>query len=536
MPKGRSPKMKKACFALMLLALACLLPAQNFPLTLTAPNGGEIWNTGSTYLITWSQVNLAGPASLMLLSGTDPASTTIMIAPSVPVVAGQFNWTIPPNIPTGANYKVRINLATANGMMIWDASDGPFTIQGGTNPPPPQMSITVVAPNGGEQWAAGSTQTIAWNFTNLTGEVSIGLIGANTNAQIIIAPSVPIDAQNFQWTVPANFAPGLYKVHIVWLSVLDIYFGDQSDGWFMVVNGTPPPPQPIVLTSPNGGEVWTVGATYPITWTSSQLAGVVNLTLAGTNDPNGLTIPIAAGIPVAGQSFAWTIPNAIPPGANYRVRIALVSPDGVLIQDFSDGVFTLQAGENPPPQAITVTSPNGGETWAKGTTHDITWTDASNASAVRIFLLWEGPNGTRRLIIARNAPNTGSYSWFIPVRLPVGTHYRVAVKNISGAMDLSDGQFSISGPALTISARPNPTRVGTTLSFEFTAPSDASIRVYNVRGQIVRTLVDSQILSGRQTISWDGNDQNGRKVSAGIYFARIEAPGFNASRKLVVLK
>lgn len=736
--------MKKACFALMLLALACLLPAQNFPLTLTAPNGGEIWNTGSTYLITWSQVNLAGPASLMLLSGNDPASTTIMIAPSVPVAAGQFNWTIPPNIPTGANYKVRINLAAANGIMIWDASDGPFTIQGGTIPPPPQMSITVVAPNGGEQWAAGSTQTIAWNYTNLTGEVSIGLIGANTNAQIIIAPSVPIDAQNFQWTVPANFAPGLYKVHIVWLtilavyigdlsdgffaitngtpppppilevtspnggetweagtmhpitwnfngtggsvliqlmggpqmtpiniiapnvpanagqfdwlippyqmpgdayqvqvqlldpagvfvgdisdapftitagnpntpwitvvapnggeqwaagstqtiawnfgnlegevyialiganantqsiiapavpiaghswqwtipttimpgaykihvvwlSVLDIYIGDQSDGWFQIVNDTPPP-QPIVLTSPNGGEVWTVGNTYPITWLSADLAGFVSLTLLGANNPASATIPIAMGVPVADQSFAWTIPDFVPPGTNYRVRIALSSSNGVLVQDFSDGMFAIQAGENPPPQTLVVTSPNGGEIWTKGTWHDITWTDTSNASAVRILLIWESANGNRRAVIARNAPNTGVFSWFIPLRLPVGNHYRIAVRSVTGAMDLSDGQFSIVSPVTNLSARPNPTSKGTTLSFEVSAPVTASVRLYNVRGQCVRVLAENRSLSGQQTILWDGNDASGRKVSPGIYFARIISPELNASQKIIVLK
>ena len=64
----------------------------------------------------------------------------------------------------------------------------------------------------------------------------------------------------------------------------------------------------------------------------------------------------------------------------------------------------------------------------------------------------------------------------------------------------------------------------------------ASVRVYNIKGQCVRTLVDGQILSGKQNISWDGNDRNGLKVSAGIYFARISSPEFNASQKIIVLK
>ncbi len=632
--------MKKACFALLLLALACLLPAQNFPLTLTAPNGGEIWNTGSTYAITWSQVNLAGPASLMLLSANDPASATIMIAPSVPVAAGQFNWTIPPNIPAGANYKVRINLASANGMMIWDISDGPFTIQGGTNPPPPQMSITVVAPNGGEQWAAGSTQTIAWNYANLTGEVSIGLIGANTNAQIIIAPSVPIDAQNFQWTVPANFAPGLYKVHIVWLTILAVYIGDLSDGFFAITNGTPPPPPVLQVTSPNGGETWEAGTLHPITWDYSGNGGSVLIQLMGGPqmtpiniiapnvpanagqfhwlippnqmpgdayqvqvqllDPNGTFIGdisdapftitagnpntpwitvvapnggeqwaagstqtiawnfgnlegevyialiganantqsiIAPAVPIAGHNWQWTLPATIMPGA-YKIHIVWLSVLDIYIGDQSDGFFQIvnDAPPPPPPPPVTVTAPNGGETWAKGTWHDITWTDASNSAAARIFLIWEGPNGSRRIVIARNVPNTGVFSWFIPVRLPAGTHYRIAVRTSSGALDLSDGQFSIVSPVTNLSARPNPTSKGTTLSFEVSAPVTASVRLYNVRGQCVRVLAEQRSLSGQQTILWDGNDASGRKVAPGIYFARIIAPELYASRKIIVLK
>jgi flagellar hook assembly protein FlgD len=83
---------------------------------------------------------------------------------------------------------------------------------------------------------------------------------------------------------------------------------------------------------------------------------------------------------------------------------------------------------------------------------------------------------------------------------------------------------------------PNPTIQGTVITFDAKTAVTGSVRIYNIKGQCIRTLVDNQTLSGLQSIRWDGNDLNGRKVSAGIYFARINSATFNAAQKIIVLK
>ena len=71
--------------------------------------------------------------------------------------------------------------------------------------------------------------------------------------------------------------------------------------------------------------------------------------------------------------------------------------------------------------------------------------------------------------------------------------------------------------------------------------SDASsalvkIEVYNVRGQLVKTLVDGIQGPGEYSVVWNGTDNMGRNVGSGIYFYRIKADRFTATRKMVVLK
>jgi flagellar hook assembly protein FlgD len=59
------------------------------------------------------------------------------------------------------------------------------------------------------------------------------------------------------------------------------------------------------------------------------------------------------------------------------------------------------------------------------------------------------------------------------------------------------------------------------------------MRVYNVRGQLVRTVVDARLGAGFQVLSWDGKDETGRAAGAGIYIYRIEVDGEGVSRKAV---
>jgi hypothetical protein len=83
---------------------------------------------------------------------------------------------------------------------------------------------------------------------------------------------------------------------------------------------------------------------------------------------------------------------------------------------------------------------------------------------------------------------------------------------------------------------PNPARSVVTFQYYLNEPVSVSLNVYNVLGQKVRTLCTGEHEAGRRAVQWDGCDDHGRKLSAGIYFCRIQAGDSEQSEKLILLK
>jgi len=92
--------------------------------------------------------------------------------------------------------------------------------------------------------------------------------------------------------------------------------------------------------------------------------------------------------------------------------------------------------------------------------------------------------------------------------------------------------------ALTLNPlRPNPTSGPTSISFDI--PDHAGLVhliIYNVRGQVVRTVVQGPLVRGRHERSWNGRDDSGRRVASGIYFARLAVDGRSSDQKVMVLR
>ena len=84
---------------------------------------------------------------------------------------------------------------------------------------------------------------------------------------------------------------------------------------------------------------------------------------------------------------------------------------------------------------------------------------------------------------------------------------------------------------------PNPFNPDTTIKYDLAESADVTLQIYNVLGQVVRTLVGSEAQNaGRYQIRWSGMDDRGVSVSSGIYFYRISAGEFQNVRKLMLLK
>jgi hypothetical protein len=83
---------------------------------------------------------------------------------------------------------------------------------------------------------------------------------------------------------------------------------------------------------------------------------------------------------------------------------------------------------------------------------------------------------------------------------------------------------------------PNPFNPTTVISYDLVSNSRVSLKVYDVSGRLVKTLVDDNRPAGRQSATWDGTDNAGNHVSSGVYFYRLNTAGNVFTKKMVLLK
>lgn len=84
---------------------------------------------------------------------------------------------------------------------------------------------------------------------------------------------------------------------------------------------------------------------------------------------------------------------------------------------------------------------------------------------------------------------------------------------------------------------PNPFGVETALRYDVPrAGGRVRVRVFNVEGRLVRSLVDRIEAPGRKSIVWNGCDAEGRPLSQGIYLCTLDAPGYSKTQKLVLTR
>ncbi len=83
---------------------------------------------------------------------------------------------------------------------------------------------------------------------------------------------------------------------------------------------------------------------------------------------------------------------------------------------------------------------------------------------------------------------------------------------------------------------PNPFNPSTSIEFALPQTVDVSLKIYNIRGQLVKTLVDGSKSAGRYSLTWDGTDNFGSRVASGTYIYSIKAGEFVNNKKMVLLK
>lgn len=254
----------------------------------------------------------------------------------------------------------------------------------------------------------------------------------NTGAGVTPDPARDKVAHS-RMTIQATWEPG---------GIDSIYFNSGFADTFSNSGGVTPPDtiRPVVnVTSPNGGETWLAGSSHLVTWTATDNKAVFSIDLDYSTDNGGSWNPIAAGISNGGV-FNWNVPNT--PTTQALVRVSAHDLAGNIGTDVSNATFTIPDQVAP---VVTVTAPTGGETYAGGSSHNITWTATDNVAVTSVDLDYSLNGGAAWTSIAAATANTGTYGWAVPNTPSTQARVRVRARDGAGnlASDSSHANFAI---------------------------------------------------------------------------------------------
>ena len=228
---------RPALLAFLLLAAAAFAPAQQ--LTVLSPNGGEELASGEPLVIAWSFSGLAGDEKVVIALEGEEDFGPVAIAD---VSQGGLEW------PAGRKmdgryarpapgYRIRITVRANES--VSDTSDGAFTLA------EPLPVVTLVAPNGGEELAAGRACAIRWSSA-AGGLVTLALQQGDRELGTI-AVDLPSAGLRFAWRVGTDLLNGVacpvgdgFRVAIRWRPAAGgappAGSEDRSDGTFAIRN------------------------------------------------------------------------------------------------------------------------------------------------------------------------------------------------------------------------------------------------------------------------------------------------------------
>ncbi len=247
-------------------------------------------------------------------------------------------------------------------------------------------------------------------------------------------------------------------------------------------------------------------------------SGLTGVTIILSNS-GGTTATNANGNYTGIVSYGWT-GTATPSKPGYTFTPGNRSYSNVTVNQ------TNQDFLGNPVSTLTLTSPNGGESWGLSTIRDITWTSSGLSGNIRLEL-WKA---NRKICdIANNIPIVnGRYAWTVgissPDALPVGNDYRVKIITAGGLYsDTSDGKFSIVKPSITLTSPRSGQRWkrGTRKNITWTSVGlTGKVRLRLWKFLWVRTIVQG-IPIANGTYSWKVGRYSNGMASAGRYTVMI---------------
>lgn len=276
--------------------------------------------------------------SLKVLAGRTTAGeyAVLIVNPTDAATSWQLDATALGGAPQGIQLQqvsdASTQLQTSNPVSLQSAI-GAFATQLVTfsindAPPPPAPKVTVLSPNGGERYKAGSTTDIRWTTENrdtvASHDLSLSTDGGQTFPGSIVT-GLSAQSQSFAWTIPDVVTTAArIKVNVV--STLTVLVEDTSNASFEIFRESEPPDTvPPVVTNVSvgsGAKKVKRGQSVTITWQSSDNLGISVHSIRLSTD-GGTTFPnlLATGLAGSLQSFSWTVATSLPKSKQALIQV-----------------------------------------------------------------------------------------------------------------------------------------------------------------------------------------------------------------------
>ena len=444
-------------------------------ITVTSPNGGETWKVGETRSITWTSSNLSGvpgTTSNVLVQLRNVTNAWTYPLDTVSANAGSYSWKIPAVLTSsnasftvgevGKQYQIVVNQESLPNYVPYNGAMGTsdsFEISPASSTQP---SITVTSPNGGETWKIYETHAITWNSSGMQPNttVRIDLENPEYPAGVVTIDNVS-NTGNYNWniTLPTSSQgdPYKYKIKVTSYSVYGNVISDESDNYFTIAAANA---LPTISMKINGSTATgTAGATNTLSWTTTNTTSCVASSCQ--YDPSTNRSPSCDGLSNADSAWLGSVATS-----GSRSISPTKSPTTAYVLNCSGngGSATSSILSYPPISvrpSITLTSPNGGETWTQGSTHEITWTATGIPSTARASIALA--IGNMAYSFVSPLASVGHYTWTIPAKMStvatsgtIGNQMKIRIMSIypdpttgknTYQMDSSDNYFSITAPS-----------------------------------------------------------------------------------------
>ncbi|MFC1490805.1 Ser-Thr-rich GPI-anchored membrane family protein [Candidatus Latescibacterota bacterium] len=269
-------------------------------------------------------------------------------------------------------------------------------------------TLTLTSPTGGESWEASSSHNITWSATDVT-SVKLEYSTNNGSSWSTITSSVSASVSTYSWSIPALSSTNcLIRI----IDTSDETVKDQNNAVFSIE----PTQEMLTLTSPNGGENWTVsdyiGNHWDITWMYTNNSE--NQVKLEYSTDNGVTWNyITSGVDANKRMYSW----GTPPYVNSHqclVRISDVNYTNVV--DVSDDVFTITNSHiNLNLSSTQLTFSGKEKKWGTDWSSDGNWISYSEKGDDGLFDIWIVPSsGGEPVKLTENIEGSHSIAYFTP--------------------------------------------------------------------------------------------------------------------------